>query len=195
MTLLLFSHAHADHFNATMAGTFLQRHPETWMVGNALVVDEMAAQSKDVFNTVRDRVARVEPEWGKPVVQRVGDVTIKVLPLNEDIPERPSKTCAFLFEIGGLKVLHVGDNNAASNVDAFRGFGLDREAIDIAFVDPSLLGSAAGRTIVSQYIKPRAIILMHMRSDDVERFVRELGPTTPNLLAFREPMEKQFFGR
>ncbi len=48
---------------------------------------------------------------------------------------------------------------------------------------------------MEQFIKPRAVILMHMLPTDVERHLRDLGPGTPNLFAFREPMEKQFFAR
>ena len=72
---------------------------------------------------------------------------------------------------------------------------LEEQGIDILFADPNVLGTGPGRTILSQYIKPRATILMHIGPGDVQRLLKDLGPTTPNLHAFSEPMEKQFFAR
>lgn len=92
-------------------------------------------------------------------------------------------------------MFHLGDLTAESNIEYFKSFGLENESIDIAFVDPGMLGATAGRTIVTQHIKPRAIILMHMRPEDVTRYLSKLGPTTPNLYGFREPMEKQLFAK
>ena len=193
--LLLFSHAHLDHFNGAMAGSFLRRHSETRMVGNALVVDGLAAQDKDLFEVIRDRVVRAEPEWGRPLTQRVTGVEITTLPVNHATADQPYKTCAFVFQVGGIKMLHLGDNTPEANLEAFKAFGLEQQGIDILFADLNVLGSGPGRTILSDYIKPRATILMHIDPGDVPRLLKELGPTTPGLHGFREPMEKQFFGK
>jgi len=165
------------------------------MVGNALVVDGLAAQDKDLFEVIRDRVVRAEPEWGRPLTQRVTGVEITTLPVNHATADQPYKTCAFVFQVGGIKMLHLGDNTPEANLEAFKAFGLEQQGIDILFADLNVLGSGPGRTILSDYIKPRATILMHIDPGDVPRLLKELGPTTPGLHGFREPMEKQFFGK
>ena len=193
--LLLASHAHADHFHPGMAAAFLRRHPETRLAGNALVVEGLEASDPAAVAEVKERVQRVEPEWGKPLTETVGGLTVTAYPVNHATPDQPYKTCAFLFEVGGIKLFHLADSIPESNAGYFAAFGLEKEDIDIAFVDPFLLQSQVGRDILTRHIRPRAVVLMHMRPGEPGRYLAELSPTTPNLYVFREPMEKQVFAR
>ncbi len=195
VALLLFSHAHADHFHPGMAAAFLRQHPETRLAGNALVVEGLEASDPAAAAAVKERVHRVEPEWGKPLTAAVGGLTVTAYPVNHASPDQAYKTCAFLFEVGGIKLFHLADITPESNAVYFAAFGLEKEGIDIAFVDPFFLQSQVGRDILTRHIRPRAVVLMHMRPGEPARYLEELGPTTPSLYVFREPMEKQVFAR
>jgi hypothetical protein len=65
--------------------------------------------------------------------------------------------------------------------------------IDIAFFDPFFLQNEAARTMVLERIRPSAVILMHMRDGEAERYCGELRPAVPQVLFFRGPMESKRF--
>jgi hypothetical protein len=46
---------------------------------------------------------------------------------------------------------------------------------------------------MSEYIDPQHIILMHLRADEVEPAWSELSPLYPNLIVFRDQLEKKIF--
>jgi len=46
---------------------------------------------------------------------------------------------------------------------------------------------------MKEYIKPRYIILMHSRPDELDPAARDLMPLHPNLIIFRDQMEKKLF--
>ena len=59
--------------------------------------------------------------------------------------------------------------------------------------DPFFLQNEAGQKILSDHLRPRKIILMHMRPNEVDRYAQELGQDYDDLLVFHEPMEKKIF--
>ena len=47
--------------------------------------------------------------------------------------------------------------------------------------------------VMSEYIDPQYIILMHLRADEVDPAWEELSPLYPNLIIFRGQLEKKIF--
>ncbi|MFA9453306.1 MAG: ankyrin repeat domain-containing protein [Candidatus Aminicenantaceae bacterium] len=193
LDLLLFSHAHRDHYEPNMAFELMKSRKQTILVGNSITVGELEEAAGTDFSAVKARTRELNPDWGTTRNETVSGVRMKVFPVNHGDPDRPYVTLAYLMYLEGFTVLHLGDISPPSNVEYFPKFGLEKEAIDIAFIDPFFLQNEAGQKLLKDYIRPQKIILMHMRPNETDRYATELGQAHDNILVFHEPMEKKIF--
>jgi len=192
--LLLFSHAHRDHFEPQMTSRFLLAHPETVLIGNKIIFDEIKQEAAGSFDQVSKQGNNLNPAWGTIVTYKINGINIKIFPVNHAGPGQEAyMTLAYLFDMDGIKVLHLGDIAPPSSIEFFRKFGLEKEEIDIAFVDPFFLQSEEGREILKKYMHPEKLILMHMRPGEEIRYTQELSASFNNIIAFSDPMEKKLF--
>ena len=193
LDLLLFSHAHRDHYEPNMALELMKSRKETILVGNSVTMGELTEAAGTDFSGIKARTRDLNPDWGTTLNETVSGIKIKVFPVNHGEPERPYVTLAYLMYLDGFTILHLGDLSPPSNVEYFPKFGLKKEAIDIAFIDPFFLQDEAGQRLLEDFIRPQKIILMHMRPNETDRYAAELGQALDNILVFHEPMEKKIF--
>ena len=191
--LLLFSHAHRDHFEPEMAAKVLKGHPETILVGNEIVYKELKEAAGEDFSEISSRIKNINPEWGTIVEETIKGVDLKIFPVNHGMPEQPYMTLAFLLDMDGTDVLHMGDIYAPSNEEYFRTFQLQKLDIDLAFIDPFFLLDKVGQQMAKEFIQPKKIIPMHMREYEIEKYVSLLKNHYDNIHAFRECLEQKFF--
>jgi ankyrin repeat protein/L-ascorbate metabolism protein UlaG (beta-lactamase superfamily) len=191
--LLLFSHAHRDHFEPEMAAKVLGGHPETILVGNEIVYKELKEAAGDDFPKISDQVININPEWGTIVEETINGVELKIFPVNHGMPEQPYVTLAYLLDMDGVEVLHMGDIYAPSNEEYFKAFQLQKLGIDVAFIDPFFLLDKIGQHMAKEFIQPKQIIPMHMREYEIERYARALEHFYTNIHVFHECLEKKFF--
>ncbi|MFC2164379.1 ankyrin repeat domain-containing protein [Acidobacteriota bacterium] len=191
--LILFSHAHRDHFEPEMAQQALAVHQEAMLVGNAVLNKEFQQQAGDNFQSLSSRVHNINPEWGSIFTKVINGIDVKIFPVNHADLNGEYVTLAYVIELVGIRILHLGDIYAPSNVDYFKKYALEKERIDIAFIDPFFLLDHAGQEILKNNIQPQIIIPMHMRAEEIDRYAKELGKLYSNLAVFWEPMEKKIF--
>ena len=191
--LLLFSHAHRDHFEPEMAIKVLMGHPETILVGNEIVYKELQETAGKNFKKISQQVKNINPEWGTIVAETINGVDLKIFPVNHGMPERPYVTLAFLLDMDEVKVLHLGDIYAPSNEEYFRTFQLQKLDIDVAFIDPFFLLDKIGQQIAKEFIQSKQIILMHMRDNEVGRYARFVKNHFTNINVFWESLEQKIF--
>ncbi|MFB0565376.1 MAG: ankyrin repeat domain-containing protein [Candidatus Aminicenantaceae bacterium] len=191
--LILVSHAHRDHFEPNMAAEILMNHPETVLVGNEITIQELKEAAGENYSKISSQVKNINPEWGTIVEEKTKGIYLKIFAVNHAMPPREYVTLAYIFDLDGLKVFHLGDSVPASNEKYFESFQLQKEGIDVAFLDPFITQDEIGKKIVREYIQPKQIIPMHMRSSEIENFARELKKSYPNINVFWEPLEKKFF--
>jgi ankyrin repeat protein/L-ascorbate metabolism protein UlaG (beta-lactamase superfamily) len=191
--LLLFSHAHRDHFEPEMAVKVLMGHPETILVGNEIVFKELKEAAGDDYSKISSQVKNVNPQWGTIVEETLKGVDFQIFPVNHSTPDRPYMTLAFILDMRGIKVLHMGDIYAQSNEEYFRTLQLQKHKIDVAFIDPFFLLDKTGRQLTEEFIQPEEIIPMHMRDYEIEKYVGFLKNIYTNINVFRECLEKKIF--
>lgn len=191
--LLLFSHAHRDHFEPEMAVKVLKGHPETILVGNEIVCKELKEAAGDDFPQISQQVKNINPDWGRIVAETINGVNLKIFPVNHGMPERPYVTLAFILDMNGINVLHMGDIYAPSNEEYFKTFQLQNMDIDVAFIDPFFLLDKIGQQMAKEFIQPKQIIPMHMRDHEIEKYARALANFYTNINVFRESLEKKIF--
>jgi ankyrin repeat protein/L-ascorbate metabolism protein UlaG (beta-lactamase superfamily) len=191
--LLLFSHAHRDHFEPEMAVKVLRGHPETVLVGNEIVFKELKEAAGEEFQKISSQVKNINPEWGTILDETINGIDLKIFPVNHAMPEQPYVTLAFLLDMEGVDVLHMGDIYAPSNEEYFKVFQLQKFGIDVAFIDPFFLLDEVGQQMAKEFIQPKQIVPMHMRDYEIDKYVGLLKGNYANIHAFYECFEKKFF--
>jgi L-ascorbate metabolism protein UlaG (beta-lactamase superfamily) len=94
----------------------------------------------------------------------------------------------YIVEIGGRRVLHVGDTDDAEK--SFPAFRLDTARIDVALVPAWMVNTEKGRRVIERWIRPRQVVAFHLLESD-ERVAREVRNTWPEAVAFMRPLDSR----
>ncbi len=96
-----------------------------------------------------------------------------------------------IIEVGGKKLLHIGD--ADMTAENFAAFNLAKENIDIAFIPFWYLLSDSGRSLVKDEFNPGQIIAVHISPKDAEQVSAKLKEVYPEVIAFTQILEERDF--
>lgn len=145
---LLFTHYHRDHFSKKLVNRFLRPGSGHKVIGAPQVVDSFAA--KEIIGAWNKN--------GEVIYDDSANLRIRAFDIPHTWPQRHSKVqnIAYLVEISGVRIVHVGD--ADTDVDAFDRIGTD--AIDVAIV-PQWFDSEKGNQIIEK-LKPVKTIITHI---------------------------------
>ncbi|MDH4198098.1 MAG: ankyrin repeat domain-containing protein [Candidatus Aminicenantes bacterium] len=191
--LLLFSHAHADHFNAEMALRVLQAHPEAALVGNEAVREAMQKAAKEDYAAIATRLKIYNPAWGKVVEETLQGIPLRIFPVNHAEPPQEYQTLAYVMDLEGVTLFHLGDSAPSANLKYFEAIRLDTLGVDIAFLDGFFLRDPVGLEILPKFIQPAKVIPMHLRGSEVATVGPELAKLHPNLVLFEDALEAKTF--
>ena len=192
--LLLVSHNHADHFTTDMGFPFLAAHPETRMIANGPTVTLASEDDPEGYEKVKHQIISRTPLWGALQELNVNGCSLKlylVKHTSDDHMEPEYIVTQFLIEIGGLKILHMGDMYLPPNMETFRKLDLKRENIDIVF--DINWNTAQGKILMDKLIQPKFFVVMHNRFEDEGRHYRSILESYPNTTIFLKPMERKVF--
>ncbi len=188
------SHAHADHMLAGMTAELLAKNGRIVFVSSPAACDSVKTLAGDEFSGFEDRVVRVDPEWKTVTELELNGIDFGFFGINHVGPgETPYKTLATIVDLGGVRLAHLADQAAPSSAEFFKAVDLKSRGVDIVFADRFFLADSTGRYLMSEFINPEYVILMHIRDEETDAAIAELSPLYPNLVVFREPLEKKIF--
>lgn len=194
--LCVASHAHVDHMSPRMAAELLKRNDGVVFISSPGACDSLRAAAGSDFGQLAARVVSVDPEWKEIEKLQKNGVDVAFFGVNHaPAGQEPYKTLATVLDFDGIRLVHLADEIVAENVENFEAVDLARDGIDIAFADIMFLADSVGQHIMKEHIKPERIILMHSQSNELDAAARQLMPLHPNLIIFREGMEKKLFAR
>ncbi len=192
----LVTHHHADHHDARTAVAFLERHPETVLVGTAAVAGSMADQPG--FERVADRVRVPALTSGECADLEANGITVRVCRGRHS--GSPGLTNhLYRVDLAGFRWVHEGD--ADLSAATFRDLELGGEGLDLAFLHSWWVTSDAGRDVVGRWLRPRAVVLMHDRWAMAEatrgrlaRLPSEVLRALPPVTVFGTELGRETFG-
>jgi L-ascorbate metabolism protein UlaG (beta-lactamase superfamily) len=163
LDLVLTTHRHLDHFNATSVAARLSSDSNLIFVAAQETVDSLFART-DLRAERPGVTARVRgvlpPAEGEVKVQVPGiELAVLDLPHNRTRSKRVANV-GFVLNLQGLRVLHVGDADpTAANFDPHR---LAQRPIDVAIVpfwylmeeNGDVLRSIGARTWIATHVSP-----------------------------------------
>lgn len=168
---VLATHGHRDHFDPNAVLAHLRANPRGTFVAGADVVARLHAADSIAARELGRRLisVTVAPGSRRRVVSNAA-VTVDALGMTHG----QTPHVAYLLEIGGQRVLHVGDTD--DDRDELAVFQLRSEGIDVALLPYWYLTSGEHQRAVREAIDPRAIMVLHTPAPGYETAsARSLG--------------------
>lgn len=197
--LILATHVHRDHFDPLEVGLHMAADDKPVLVTTEQAVAKLKTDFGG-FKQIKERVHAVAPAEGEPVV--LEELGLTIFNLHHGKDRAPViENNAYVFEIGGHKILHMGDSEAtAEELDAL---GLDELGIDIAFV-PSWYVAEQWDGAIQAEVKPKQIVLMHLaprwhvesrthNQSQSRRRMKYVREHYPDMIGFDEYESKRVF--
>ncbi len=156
--LVLITHDHPDHFDATLAARYMERNSSPVLVAPADAVAEMREAAAD-WAAIEPRVVPLDLKVGEKAerdLKRIPITAFRTLHGKQDSP----MNIMYLLELDGRRVFHEGDS--PGNVEEYRSFGLGGAPVDLALVhfwfplDPNCA------RFLQEVLKPDHIALTHL---------------------------------
>jgi L-ascorbate metabolism protein UlaG (beta-lactamase superfamily) len=159
VTLALVTHPHYDHFDAGYATQFLLHSPGTRFVSLAETAEALRGQ--DGWERIADRVIGIPFSAAAQTGLEVDAAVVTAFHLEHtglgSIPN-----LAFLIEVGGLRLLHLGDATEDwSAADLVAAFGWPSLCIDVLFASNRWLVTSPDVNLVAAAVAPRFAIPVH----------------------------------
>ena len=93
----------------------------------------------------------------------------------------------YVVELGGRRVLHVGDADVSEA--AFAALRLDTARIDVALLPLWAVTSAEGRRVIARWIRPRQVVALHVGAGEGARATDAVRAALPGAVTFARPLE------
>ena len=191
INLALASHQHHDHNQPSAACEFLQHSPSTRFVSSVQVMDLMREKCRK-FITSSPNVQIIDPQYGAPETLQLENGAVTVFLLTHGGGKYAVlQNFGHLVEIGGMRVLHIGDADMAAA--DFQRAGVDQMDIDIALIPFWYFQPGPGGEIVSQFLNAPHQIATHIPPGEMQEIREYMEINYPNVLVPREPMEHATF--
>lgn len=185
---LLVTHRHEDHFHPEATGRHLVNNANATLIAPEQAASEIQ-QSFEDYATIQNRIRGRTPELGKVLGEEVGDLKIDVLSLPHANPARFSsiENVGYLFKLGEVSFLHIGDANITAEILA--PYKLAEASIDYALVPYWTILDPASLAILKEQIAPRHFVAIHIPPKNAERVTTHFASTYPDVLVLTEPMQ------
>lgn len=185
--LALASHQHHDHNQPGPACEFLQASTGTLFVSSAQVVDLMREKCRH-FVTTSTRVRVIDPQYDRPEVIRLGDIRVTAFKLSHGPGKYASlQNFAHLVEIGGLRVLHLGD--AAMDARDFVRAGVGTMNVDVALIPYTYFQPGPGAEIVRRFLDAPHQIAEHIPPREMADVKAYLKAEFPRVLVLEKALD------
>ena len=180
--LALTTHAHSDHFHPKQTTTFLQDNVKTLFVSTP--------QTFKHLGKITDSALIMSPELTGFESQHFTHDGIKVSVLNfpHMAPQTKTQNYAYLVEVDGWKVLHVGD--ADINTDIIKAHQLADKNIDMLLIyDLFLMVKENYRELIEQ-INPKKVAFTHVMDKKIAPLTQWLQKNLPDATLLATGHEK-----
>ncbi|HEY0672611.1 MAG TPA: MBL fold metallo-hydrolase [Longimicrobiales bacterium] len=183
--VVLFTHYHGDHFHPAPVAAHLRANARATLLTSPQVIDSLNGRVS-AADPIAQRMRARSLAPGAKRREVVNGINIDVLGLPHG--GRPDvQHLGFIVELGGRRVLHLGD--ADFNTETFARQRLDTMRIDVALVPEWALLDAQSRQIVQRWVRPRHIVAIHVMEGEGERVARALRRVLPSAMTFTRSLE------
>jgi L-ascorbate metabolism protein UlaG (beta-lactamase superfamily) len=185
--LILVTHRHGDHFHPAPLAAHLRANARATLVTSRQVIDGLRGRIP-VRDAVASRVVARTMRRGTRRREVFGGIAVELLGLpHGGRRHRAVEHLGYVVELGGRRVLHVGDTGFGEA--AFVPFRLDTARVDVALLPYWAVTSREGRRVIERWIRPRQVVVVHVGEGEGERVAREVKAVMPNAVTFARSLE------
>jgi L-ascorbate metabolism protein UlaG (beta-lactamase superfamily) len=189
--LALVSHRHHEHSQPEFGCRFLQASRATELYTSEQVIGLLREFCRD-FVVGNPHIHTIAPQHGQPELIEVEGARVSVFPLSHGTRKYARiQHYAHLIEIGGMKVLHLGD--AEMDPAEFERAGLAGLRVDVALIPLRFFEPGPGAELIARYLNAPLKIAVHIppgEVDEVRAYMEEFFPTVQMM---DKPMEQLRF--
>jgi L-ascorbate metabolism protein UlaG (beta-lactamase superfamily) len=200
VTLVLATHRHRDHFEPAAVARFLAANTRAQFLSTPQAASELGASLAVVGGgaSIAGRVHSTLPAAGALEHHELGGVSLRVAQLHHGVGSE-IQNLGFLIELGGVRVLHVGDTSASAADLA--PLALHREGIDLALLPVWYFSFERLVPAVSEQMRPRRSVAFHFAAADapsnyhgpassLESLVRLVEERAPEVELWTQPGQR-----
>jgi L-ascorbate metabolism protein UlaG (beta-lactamase superfamily) len=186
--LVLVTHRHGDHFHPAPVAAHLRANPRAALLTSRQVIDSLRGRIPPGVGAEARLLARTTAP-GARRRETVNGVAVELLGLPHGYARRNASVehLGYLVEIGGRRVLHLGDTDISE--PAFAPFRLDTARIDVALIPSWMLTDPGGRRVVERWIRPRQVVAFHVGAREGARASAAVRAALPGAVTLVRSLE------
>ena len=159
MDILLVTHDHSDHFNATYCVEALKKNRHLQLVGPQSVADKVKS-CPEYDDELASQIKSIEASPVKPIVLSLKDIDIEIFCITHDGASADTTVNnAYLVRMDRHDMLFLGDAKADDAV--FESAGVYGKKVEVLFVPFTFIGLSSGREIIKK-IAPKKLVVVHL---------------------------------
>jgi L-ascorbate metabolism protein UlaG (beta-lactamase superfamily) len=189
--VVLVTHYHGDHFAPEPVARHLRFNQRAALLTSGQVIDSLRAGA-DLAGVDAERIVSRTMKPGTRQRDTINGIAVEVLGIpHGSRRHRHVEHAGFIVEMGGRRVLHVGDTEITE--ETYAPFRLDTARVDVALIPYWSLLDDDSRRVIARYIKPKYIVAMHVDAGDEagRRIARQVESAMPGAVTFHRPLESR----
>jgi L-ascorbate metabolism protein UlaG (beta-lactamase superfamily) len=185
--LVLVTHRHGDHFHPAPVVAHLRANPSAKLVTSRQVIDSLRGRLQPNAALSSRLLARTTAP-GTRRREEIDGIVVEMLGLpHGGRRHRAVEHLGYIVELGGRRVLHVGDTDITE--DAFAPFRLDTARIDVALLPMWMVTSREGRRVIERWIRPRRVVAIHVGEGQQREAIRDVQAALPGTVTLVRSLE------
>jgi len=185
--LVLVTHRHGDHFHHAPVAAHLLANSRATLVTSTQVIDSLRGHLPAGSSLAPRLMARTTAP-GARRREVINGIQVELLGLpHVGMRHRGVEHLGYIVDLGGRRVLHVGDADFTEETVA--PFRLDTARIDVALLPVWVVTSVEGRRVIERWIRPRQVVAFHVEEGQPERVAREVQAALPGAITFMRSLE------
>lgn len=184
VALALTTHVHRDHFEAKTAGDFIKAHQESQFLSTAEVVTEL--KSKYDIKSFEARISGKQKTTAKMTDTINGIRLHSFFIKHAGTRSAAIENLGFIIEIGGKKVLHLGDSDM--DIERYSALNLAQYQVDVALVPYWYMSSDEGMEIIDNHIKAKNLIGIHYPKAPSPAALNQIKENYPEAKVFQKTL-------
>lgn len=187
INLVLVSHQHNDHNQPDHACNFIQNSMGI-LATSQQVVDLMREKCRQ-FVLSSPRIQIIDPLYEEAVNLRVSDANVSIFLLSHGGGKyAPIKNLGHLVDLGGMRVLHIGD--AAMEERDFKAAAVADMKVDIALIPFWYFQPGPGSGMIRRYLTAKHMLATHIPPAEMAEVKEYLRVEYPNVVVLENPMDE-----
>ena len=183
--LILATHHHGDHFHPAPVAAHMRANERATLFTSQQVIDSLRGRVP-ASDPLRARFRSRTTAPGARRSETVNGIRVELLGLPHG--GHPGvEHLGYIVELGGRRVLHVGDTDFSE--ETFAPFRLDTARIDVALLPAGAVTNGNTRRVIERWIRPRQVVGFHVETGTAERTARAVQAAMPGAITFYRSLE------